>query len=50
MAYQRLPEYQISLPLFKLSELGGFQMSSFSMSTDETHSSKKGILFSFQTE
>ena len=50
MAYQRLPEYQISFLLFKLSELGKFQMSSFSVSTDETHSSKTGILFSFQTE
>ena len=50
MAYQRLPEYQISFPLFKVSELCKFQMSSFSVSTDEAHSSKKAILFSFQTE
>ena len=50
MAYQMFPEYQISFPLFKVSELWTFQMSSFCVSTDETHSSKKAIVFSFQTE
>ena len=43
MAYQKLPEYQISFPLFKVSELWKFQMSSFCVSTDEAHSSKKAI-------
>ena len=37
MAYQRLPEYQINFPLFKVSEPWKFQMSSFCVSTDETH-------------
>ena len=46
MAYQRLPEYQISFPLFKVSELWKFQMSPFSVSTDETLSSKQTIFFS----
>ena len=50
MAYQRLPKYQISFPLFKVSEPWIFQMSSFCVSTDETHSSKQAIFFSFQTE
>ena len=45
MAYQRLPEYPISFPLFKVSEPWKFQMSSFSVSTDETHSSKQDIYF-----
>ena len=43
MAYQKLPEYQISFALFKVSELWKFQMSSFCVSTDEAHSSKKDI-------
>ena len=45
MAYQRLPEFAISFPLFKVSESWKFQMSSFSVSTDETHSSKQAIYF-----
>ena len=43
MAYQRLSEYQINLPLFKVSEPWKFQVSSFCVSTDETHSSKQAI-------
>ena len=50
--YQRLPEYQISFPLFKVSEPWKFQMSSICVTTDEEHSSKQAILFSHskQTE
>ena len=50
--YQRLPEYQISFPLFKVSEPWKFQMSSIYVTTDEEHSSKQAILFSHskQTE
>ena len=48
--YQRLPEYQISFPLFKVSELWKFQMSSICVTTDEEHSSKQAIFLSFQTE
>ena len=44
MAYQTLPEYQINFPLFKVSELRKFQMSSFCVNTGETHSSKQAIL------
>ena len=43
MAYQRLPEYHISFPLFRVSEPSKFQMSPFCVSTDETHSSKEAI-------
>ena len=50
MAYQRFPAYQVSFPLFKVSELWKFQMSSFCVSKDETHSSKQAIFFSSQTE
>ena len=50
MAYRRLLKYQISFPLFKVSEPWKFQMSGFCISTGETHTSKKGILLLFQTE
>ena len=43
MAYQRHSEYQISFSLFKVSEPWKFQMSSFCVITDKTHSSKKAI-------
>ena len=49
LAYQRLPEYGISFPLFKVNELWKFQMSSFSVSTMK-HIVQKGHFFSFQTE
>ena len=45
MFYQRLPEYQFSFPLFKVSELWKLQMSPFCISTDEAHSSRKAIFF-----
>ena len=48
--YQRLPEYQISFPLFKVSELWKFQMSLICVTTDEEHSSKQAIFLSFQTK
>ena len=41
--YSRLPEYQISFPLFKVSEPWKFQMSSLCVSSDEKHSSKQAI-------
>ena len=43
MAYQRLPEYQVSFPLFKFSEPLKFKMSSICVITDEEHSSKQAI-------
>ena len=43
MAYQRLPAYQISFPLFKVSEPWKFQMSSLCVSWDEKRSSKQAI-------
>ena len=46
MAYWILPKYHISFLLFKVSEAWKFQMSSFCVSTSETHSPKQGILFS----
>ena len=45
MAYQRLQEYQVSFPLFRVSELWKFQMSSFCVRTVETHNSKQAIFF-----
>ena len=50
MAYERLPKYQISFPLFKVNELWKLQMSSFCVSSDEKHSSKQAIFLSFKTE
>ena len=44
MEYQRLPEYQIPFPLFKVNEPWKFQMSSFCISIGETHSGKRAIL------
>ena len=38
MGYQKFPEYQIGLPLFKVNELQKFQMLSFCVSTGETNS------------
>ena len=43
IGYQKFPEYQISFPLFKVSEPQKLQMSSFCVSTDETHSSVQAI-------
>ena len=37
MTYQKLLKFQISFPLFKVSEPWKFQMSGFCISTGETH-------------
>ena len=37
MGYQRSPEYQIGLSLFKVNEPRKFSMSSFCVSTGETN-------------
>ena len=46
MAYQILPKYHISFLLFEVSEPWKFQMSSFCVSTSETHGPKQAIFFS----
>ena len=48
--YQRLLKYQISFPLFKVSEPWKFQMPGLCISIVEPHTSEKGIFLSFQTE
>ena len=43
IAYQGLLKYQISFPIFKVSDRWKFQISGFCVSTGETHTSNKGI-------
>ena len=50
MAYQWLLKYQISFPLFKVSEPWKFQMCWFCVSAGETHSSNRPFFLSFPTE
>ena len=46
MACQRLLKYQISFPLFKVSEPWKFLMSGFCIITGDTHISKRAFFFS----
>ena len=50
MGYQKLSEYQIGLPLFKVSEPWKFQMFSFSIRWNKKRSLQQVISLSFKTE